>query len=109
MGRNLVDQRFVIDTGASIVTVPSSTVSQLGIDITDALPRRLFHSATGVQHAVEITIPLIELNGWVVENVNALVVDLPGQSELGLLGMNYLSNFRMDLNTEEGLLLLEPR
>ncbi len=109
LGRDLLDQRFVIDTGASIVTVPSSTARRLDIDISDNLPRRLFYSATGVQHAVEITLPLVELDGWVVENVNALVVDLPGQPDVGLLGMNYLSNFRMDVNTEEGLLLLEPR
>jgi clan AA aspartic protease (TIGR02281 family) len=109
VGRELFDQRFVIDTGASIVTVPSATAKRLGIDIADDLPRRLFYSATGVQHAVEITLPYIELDGWVIENVKALVVDLPGQSEVGLLGMNYLNNFRMDVNTSEGVLLLEPR
>jgi clan AA aspartic protease (TIGR02281 family) len=104
-----LDQRFVIDTGASLVTVPSTTVRQLGIDIADNLPRRLFYSATGVQNAVEITLPAIELNGWVVENVKALVVDLPGQPEVGLLGMNYLNNFRMDVNTAEGMVMLTPR
>ncbi len=109
VGRDLIDQRFVIDTGASIVTVPSATAKMLGIDIADNLPRRLFYSATGVQHAVEIILPLIELDGWVIENVSALVVDLPGQSGVGLMGMNYLNNFRMDVNTGEGILLLEPR
>ena len=108
LGRGL-DQLFVVDTGASLVTVPSSTARQLGIEISDNLPRRLFYSATGVQHAVEITLPFIEINGWVTENVRALVVDLPGQSEVGLLGMNYLGNFRMDVNTGEGVMLLEPR
>ena len=104
-----LNQRFVIDTGASLVTVPSATVRQLGIDIEDNLPRRLFFSATGVQNAVEVTLPSIELNGWVVENVKALVVDLPGQPEVGLLGMNYLNNFRMDVNTSDGLVILAPR
>jgi clan AA aspartic protease (TIGR02281 family) len=104
-----LNQRFVIDTGASLVTVPSATVRQLGIDIEDNLPRRLFYSATGIQNAVEITLPYIELNGWIVENVRALVVDLPGQPEVGLLGMNYLTNFRMDVNTSEGLVMLAPR
>ena len=108
LGRDL-DQRFVVDTGASLVTVPSSAARRLGIDISDSLPRRLFYSATGVKHAVEITLPSIELNGWAIENVRALVVDLPGQSDVGLLGMNYLSNFRMDVNTGEGVMLLEPR
>jgi hypothetical protein len=36
-------------------------------------------------------------------------LDLPNQSEWGLLGMNYLRRFRMDINTDNGVLLLEPR
>ena len=102
-------QRFMVDTGASLVTVPAATAQRLGIDLSYNLPRRLFYSATGVHNAIEITLPYIELNGWVVENVKALVVDLPGQPGVGLLGMNYLSNFRMDLNTDDGILMLEPR
>jgi clan AA aspartic protease (TIGR02281 family) len=102
-------QRFMVDTGASLVTVPAATAQRLGIDLAYNLPRRLFYSATGVHNAIEITLPYIELNGWVVESVKALVVDLPGQPGVGLLGMNYLSNFRMDLNTDDGILMLEPR
>ena len=43
------------------------------------------------------------------DRVKALVLDLPNQSEWGLLGMNYLRRFRMDINTDNGVLLLEPR
>ena len=106
---DIMTQRFLIDTGASIVTVPAETARRLGIDLSNNLPRRLFYSATGVQNAIEVTLPSIELNGWMVENVTALVVDLPGQPGVGLLGMNYLSNFRMDLNTDDGILMLAPR
>ena len=104
-----IDQRFLVDTGASVVTVPSETAHRLKIDLSGSLPRRLFYSATGVQNAVEVTLPSIELNGWVIENVKALVVDLPGQPGVGLLGMTYLNHFRIDLNTDEGLLMLAPR
>jgi hypothetical protein len=38
-----------------------------------------------------------------------LVLDIPNQPDWGLLGLNYLERFRMDMNTEEGVLLLEPR
>lgn len=106
---DIITQRFLIDTGASIVTVPAETARRLGIDLSNNLPRRLFYSATGVQNAIEVTLPSIELNGWMVENVKALVVDLPGQPGVGLLGMNYLSNFRMDINTDDGILMLAPR
>jgi clan AA aspartic protease (TIGR02281 family) len=102
-------QRFIIDTGASMVTVPAATANRLGIDLAYDLPRRLFYSATGVHNAAEVTLPAIELNGWVIKDVRALVVDLPGQPGVGLLGMNYLSNFNLDLDTSEGLLLMAPR
>lgn len=107
LGRG-VDQRFLIDTGASTVTVPSATARRLGIDLAYNLPRRLFYSATGVYNAIEVTLPYIELNGWVIEDVKALVVDLPGQSGVGLLGMNYLRNFQMEVNTADGVLTLAP-
>lgn len=104
-----LDQRFLIDTGASIVTVPSATARRLGIDqFSYKLPRRLFYSATGVHNAIEVTLPYIDLNGWVVQDVKALVVDLPGQPGVGLLGMNYLRNFQMEVNTTDGVLTLEP-
>jgi predicted aspartyl protease len=51
----------------------------------------------------------ITIGGWEVNDVKALVLDIPDQPELGLLGLNYLHNFRMDMNTEAGVLLLEPR
>jgi clan AA aspartic protease (TIGR02281 family) len=104
-----VRQPFLIDTGATVVTVPSDTVRRLGIDLSDTLPRRLFYSATGAQNAVEVTLPSIDIDGWSVADVKALVVDLPGQPGIGLLGMNYLRNFRLDLDTDEGLLTLAPR
>ena len=104
-----LNQRFLIDTGASIVTIPSATARRLGIDDQAyRLPRRLFYSATGVHNAIEVTLPYIDLDGWVINDVKALVVDLPGQPGVGLLGMNYLSNFQMEVNTAEGLLTLEP-
>ena len=104
-----VTQSFLIDTGASVVTIPSETVHRLGIDLTGRLPRRLFYSATGAQNAIEVTLPSIEIEGLTVADVKALVVDLPGQPGVGLLGMNYLRNFRMDLDTGQGLLTLAPR
>jgi clan AA aspartic protease (TIGR02281 family) len=104
-----VTQPFLIDTGASVVTIPSETAHRLGIDLTGRLPRRLFYSATGAQNAIEVTLPSIEIGGREVVDVKALVVDLPGQPGVGLLGMNYLRNFRMDIDTDQGLLTLVPQ
>ena len=102
-------QDFIIDTGASMVTIPSSTAADLGIIISVRNPRRKVSTANGVVYAPEVVLASINLEGYETNNVKALVMDFPDQPELGLLGLNYLSRFRMDLNTDEGLLLLSPK
>jgi predicted aspartyl protease len=56
-----------------------------------------------------VTLSSITLEGFETSNVKALVIDLPDRPDLGLLGLSYLSRFRMDLNTDEGVLLLAPK
>jgi clan AA aspartic protease (TIGR02281 family) len=102
-------QQFIVDTGASMVTIPSSTARELGLEVDMGNPVRKVITAGGVQYAPEVTLSSITVEGWEVNDIKALVLDIPNQSDLGLLGLNYLELFRMDMNTEEGILLLEPR
>lgn len=102
-------QSFLVDTGATMVTVPSSTIEALRIDIDSSTPRRKISTIGGIVVAPEVVLSSIEIDGWVTRDVKALVFDIPNQSGLGLLGLNYLHRFRMELNNEEGVLLLEPR
>ena len=102
-------QDFIVDTGASMVTIPFSTVRTLGLVISVRNPRRKVYTASGELYAPEVTLESITLEGYEVANVKALVMDIPNQPEVGLLGLNYLRRFRMDLNTDEGLLMLAPR
>jgi clan AA aspartic protease (TIGR02281 family) len=102
-------QDFIVDTGASMVTIPYSTAADLGIIITVRNPRRTVYTAGGVMYAPEVVLDSITLEGFETYNVSALVLDLPNQPEMGLLGLNYLRRFKMDLSTDEGLLALTPR
>jgi clan AA aspartic protease (TIGR02281 family) len=102
-------QDFIVDTGASMVTIPYSTAADLGIIITVRNPRRTVYTASGVIHAPEVVLDAITLEGFETHNVKALVLDLPNQPEMGLLGLNYLRRFKMDLSTDEGLLALTPK
>ena len=104
-----LEHDFVIDTGATMVTIPRGTVEALGIRIDANSPKRGVSTAGGVRMAREVRLNSIELGGWVVRNVAALVVDIPDRPSLGLLGLNYLDQFRMELNNEKGVLLLRPR
>ena len=102
-------QDFIVDTGASMVTIPFSTAADLGIIITVRNPRRTVYTASGEINAPEVVLDSITLEGFETRNVKALVLDLPNQPDVGLLGLNYLRRFRMDLSTDEGLLALTPR
>ncbi|MGD9132931.1 MAG: retroviral-like aspartic protease family protein [Desulfobacterales bacterium] len=102
-------QEFIVDTGASMVTIPFSTARVLGIVISVRNPRRKVFTAGGEIYAPEVILDSITLEGFETYNVKALVMDIPDQPGLGLLGLNYLRRFRMDLNTDEGLLMLAPK
>ena len=102
-------QNFIVDTGASMVTIPSATALELGLSIGSRNPMRKIFTASGVKYAPEVNLTALTIEGWEVNDVKALVLDIPNQPDLGLLGLNYLHRFRMDINTEAGILLLEPR
>lgn len=104
-----IEQRFVLDTGASTVTVPYSTIRALGIRIGPNNPRRKTSTAGGMVVAPEVVLSSIEIAGWDTRNVRALVLDIPSQPGLGLLGLNYLRRFQMEINNNEGVVLLKPR
>ena len=104
-----ISQDFIVDTGASMVTIPYSTAADLGIIITVRNPRRTVYTASGEINAPEVVLDSITLEGFETRNVKALVLDLPNQPDVGLLGLNYLRRFKMDLSTDEGLLALTPR
>ena len=106
---NRLRQDFVIDTGASMVIIPTAAAKKLGIKIDGSVPVRELVTAGGIIEAPQITLDSIELDGWTEYNVTAYVIDMPDQSGLGLLGLNYLNRFRMDLNTKAGVLTLAPR
>lgn len=104
-----VEQEFVIDTGASMVTIPSNTAGTLGLGVEDDTPKRWVSTAGGPVLAREITLASIELKGRTVNEVRAWVLDIPGHPEIGLLGLNYLNRFQVEIDNEEGVLMLKPR
>jgi clan AA aspartic protease (TIGR02281 family) len=104
-----LDQEFLVDTGASFVTVPLAAVKALGLEETMSPDRREVRTAGGTVYASTVTLAAVELEGWVVADIQALVLDLPDRPGVGLLGLNFLNRFRMDLHADEGMLILEPK
>lgn len=109
MLNNSAAANLVVDTGSSATVISHATARQLGIDVegTD-LPRVSFNTANGVVSAPVVTLDSVEVGGMEVRGLMASVHDIaPGIS--GLLGLNYLGHFRMDIDSRTGLMHLERK
>ena len=59
--------------------------------------------------AWEARLDSILLEDATVADLTVLVLDIPNQPDLGLLGMNFIRNFEMDIDNQKGQLVLRPR
>jgi len=101
--------RFFIDTGATTCSIPPSVVERLGIEITDNTPMVSVSVPGAVGLTYEVFLRSIELEGHQVNNVRALVIEIPSHPNSGLLGLDFLNNFNMEIDNERGILKLRKR
>jgi clan AA aspartic protease (TIGR02281 family) len=104
----LLSQRFVVDTGATFTTIPSATADLLGLSSGSAR-RRQVTTVGGLVTAWESRLESIVLEDQAVTDLAVLVLDIPDNPDLGLLGMNFIRNFEVDLDNQKGRLILRPR
>jgi len=103
-----INQYFIVDTGATHVTISSKTAEQLGIKITENTPARPIRTASNVMLAYEVMLDSIAIGDLRANNVTALIIDLPGTPGAGLLGNNFLNHFNVEIDNEKGILKLSP-
>ena len=101
-------QKLLVDTGASMVTLPHSAIEALGLEIDEDSPVRTINTANGTRKARQVMLASIEVEGWVENNVEALVLEASDEDDMALLGLNYLKRFHMEINNEEGTITLSP-
>lgn len=80
---------FVIDTGASVVSLPSSTASAAGIACEKTA---LMETANGRTEACTAVIPELKFGHFVIKDAQSMIV--PNLSQ-PLLGMNILQHFKI--------------
>ena len=102
--------RFVVDTGASYTMISSAVAKELDIDTEQNRRTAPFQTANGVIQAPLVSLESIAVGGMEIRNLTAAVHDVLADSRVaGLLGLNFLSNFRMDIDTQKGVLHLEKK
>jgi len=96
---------YVVDTGATLNTLPRAAAEKLGLSIDADTPRTLVAGIGGVGMQVPVvTVRSVQIGSAVVENVEMAVLDT---MSTGLLGMPFFNNFRVELDPTRGTLILE--
>jgi aspartyl protease family protein len=96
--------RFVLDTGATVVSISAEDATRLGVDTRNA-PVAQMHTANGVAAARRVRLASVSVGSISVQNVEAVVMDTPGMP--ALLGMSFLN--RMNMRREGEILTLTRR
>ncbi len=97
---NGVPVHFLVDTGASIVTIPTSIAESAGLV---AQTENNMKTASGLAKGFQTTIQELEISSYKFNNVTAEIVT----GEQALLGMNILDQFDMIQDGDE--LTLKPK
>ncbi len=101
---------FVVDTGASYTTISRATAAALKIELGGTPTMLSFNTANGVIQAPLATLRSMDIGGLELKDVTVAVHDVfPDTAVAGLLGLNFLSNFRLDIDSQSGLLNLQKK
>jgi aspartyl protease family protein len=86
---NRVPVRFLVDTGATMVSLPQSDADRLGIDYRRGR-RGASHTANGMATVYLVRLDSIRIGGIELYGVDAMVHEGPGLDQ-ALLGMSFLN------------------
>jgi aspartyl protease family protein len=85
--------RFLVDTGATSVSLSSADASRLGIDYRKGQPS-LMGTANGTAMAYKVTLNTVRVGDIVINNIDAAVLE-GNQMPFALLGMSFLNRTEM--------------
>jgi aspartyl protease family protein len=91
---NGVSMRFMVDTGATLVTMSGAAARRAGIDYL-AGQKSVLQTANGTTTAYRVKLDTVRLGDITVNNVDGAVVEGNVMGELGLLGMSFLNRMEM--------------
>jgi aspartyl protease family protein len=103
---NGVSIRFVVDTGATLVTISSADARRAGVQYLSG-QRVAMQTANGVVPAYRVKFDSVRLGEIVLHNVDGVVVEENALGDAGLLGMSFLN--RTEMKRESDTLTLTRR
>ncbi len=94
---------FIIDTGASDVSVPEWVAKELGLDLEGARTH-FYRTANGTIQKQVVILESVDLGGARVSNVPA---SISKTMSIGLLGLSYFNHFHYRIDPVAGVITLE--
>jgi aspartyl protease family protein len=91
---NGVSMRFLVDTGATVVTMGTAAARRAGINYL-AGQKAVMQTANGNTTAYRVKLDTVRLGDITLSNVDGAVVEGNVMGELGLLGMSFLNRLEM--------------
>ncbi len=98
--------RLVLDTGAVLTTLVPSIAESIGFDAATSIKPTVIRSAAGDERGYLIQVAELETLGLRMPAVHVNVADL-GYGLDGVLGMNVLLDFNIEIRPAEGRILVE--
>lgn len=106
---------FIIDTGASVSVVSEKLAAEEQVSGYQQAGMMRVYGAAGITENVKtLILPRVILGELSQEKINAAVLDLDpvnetaGFRQSGILGANFLKNFRVTFDFQRGIIRLEP-
>ena len=100
--------RFLIDTGATFTSLSSETAESLGISPSGEQDMVTVVTANGPVSAGKLVLDNVMVAQANVDDVEAIVLESLGSEIDGLLGLSFLQQFRVEIVSDESLLILKP-
>lgn len=100
-------RRLLLDTGASFTAVSAGLARELGFRVPPDAPRVQLTTANGVIMAPMIKVDSVSVNGATVANLDVVVID--DMNGNGLLGLNFLNHFNIDIDQVNAEMTLRKR
>ena len=98
---------LTFDTGASVTTISKDILCDLGYDINCGNIQKI-STASGIEYVREVIIDKIRIGDFELENVNVYAHAFPEESfSIGVIGLNVLSLFDINLKFSKKLIELE--
>lgn len=102
-----VEARLVLDTGAAATTLVPEVIERIGYTSRDGFEKAKVHTATGEEKGYWLRVAEITVLGVTTPDFALAVFPLGHQEIDGLVGMNFLRHFNVEIRPAERRILVD--